>query len=196
MPSGHRLQRKLLRHHRSGHDRQRPLQLLPGHAGKEDVRTGSRCWPTTPGRSPTTTCRRQPGSTTPRTSTRATPMCILSIRQGGVTSIPAAANVPDIKALDRGLSDIDHPSAFSVSYVYATAEAHQGPRVVQALANGWRTSGLIQHHSGDPSPLTWHRITLHRPEPGPRAARLHPVGLLQDKTMRAIARLANPASTG
>jgi len=26
---------------------------------------------------------------------------------------------------------------------------HTGPRVLQAVANGWRTSGLIQRHSGD-----------------------------------------------
>ena len=32
------------------------------------------------------------------------------------TNMPAAAAVPDIKALDRGVSDIDHPQVFSVSY--------------------------------------------------------------------------------
>jgi hypothetical protein len=65
------------------------------------------------------------------------------------TNIPAAAYVPDIKVLDRGLSDIDHPSALSVSYVYALPKLHQGARALQAVANGWRTSGLFQHHSGD-----------------------------------------------
>ena len=65
------------------------------------------------------------------------------------TGIPAAAYVADIKALDRGLSDIDHPIAISVSYVYQLPKLHEGPRAVQALANGWRTSGLIQHHSGE-----------------------------------------------
>jgi hypothetical protein len=65
------------------------------------------------------------------------------------TGIPAASYVPDIKALDRGLSDIDHPQAISVSYVYAFPQLHQGFRALQAVANGWRTSGLIQHHSGD-----------------------------------------------
>jgi hypothetical protein len=67
----------------------------------------------------------------------------------GVANIPAAAYVPDIKALDRGLSDIDHPSALSVSYVYDLPKLHQGYRALQAVANGWRTSGLFQHHSGD-----------------------------------------------
>jgi hypothetical protein len=63
--------------------------------------------------------------------------------------IPAAARVADIKALDRGLSDIDHPNVFSASYVYELPKLNQGFRVVRAITNGWRTSGLIQHHSGD-----------------------------------------------
>ncbi len=67
----------------------------------------------------------------------------------GATGIPAASYVPDIKALDRGISDIDHPQAISVSYVYELPKLHRGFRAVQAVANGWRTSGLIQHHSGD-----------------------------------------------
>ena len=63
--------------------------------------------------------------------------------------VPSAAIVPDIKALDRGLSDIDHPHVISVSYVYELPKLHEGFRAVRALTNGWRTSGLIQHHSGD-----------------------------------------------
>jgi hypothetical protein len=35
----------------------------------------------------------------------------------GATGVPPAAYVTDIKALDRGLSDIDHPNVFSFSYV-------------------------------------------------------------------------------
>jgi hypothetical protein len=66
-----------------------------------------------------------------------------------VAGIPAAARVADIKALDRGLSDIDHPNVFSASYVYDLPKLHQGFRVVRGITNGWRTSGLIQHHSGD-----------------------------------------------
>jgi hypothetical protein len=65
------------------------------------------------------------------------------------TGIPAAAIVPDIKALDRGYSDLDHPSALSISYVYDLPKLHQGFRALQTVANGWRTSGLIQRHSGD-----------------------------------------------
>jgi hypothetical protein len=67
----------------------------------------------------------------------------------GATGIPAAAIVPDIKALDRGLSDIDHPHVVSISYVYELPKLHTGFRAVRAVTNGWRTSGLIQHHSGD-----------------------------------------------
>ena len=67
----------------------------------------------------------------------------------GATNIPAAAYVSDIKALDRGLSDLDHPQAFSVSYEWALPKVTGGLRVVQAILNGWQTSGLIQAHSGD-----------------------------------------------
>lgn len=63
--------------------------------------------------------------------------------------VPAAAIVPDIKALDRGRSDIDKPHALSASYVYELPKMHEGNRYVKYAVNGWRTSGLIQHHSGD-----------------------------------------------
>jgi hypothetical protein len=63
--------------------------------------------------------------------------------------VPAAAYVPDIKALDRGLSDIDHPNVISISYVYELPKMTQGYRALRAVVNGWRTSGLIQHRSGD-----------------------------------------------
>lgn len=65
------------------------------------------------------------------------------------TGIPAAAMVTDIKALDRGISDIDHPSVVSVSYVYDVPKLHNGNRILKYAANGWRTSGLIQRRSGD-----------------------------------------------
>lgn len=65
------------------------------------------------------------------------------------TNVPAAAIVPDIKALDRGLSDIDHPHAFSLSYDWIFPKLNTGFRPFQAVVNGWRTSGSFQHHSGD-----------------------------------------------
>ena len=65
------------------------------------------------------------------------------------TNVPAAALVPDIKALDRGVSDIDHPQAISVSYEWAPPKLNTGVRALRAVVNGWRTSGLVQHHSGD-----------------------------------------------
>jgi hypothetical protein len=65
------------------------------------------------------------------------------------TGIPAAAIVPDIKALDRGRSDIDKPIAMSYSYVYQLPKLRNGNAALRYAANGWRTSGLIQHHSGD-----------------------------------------------
>jgi hypothetical protein len=63
--------------------------------------------------------------------------------------VPAAAYVSDIKALDRGLSDIDHPHAISFSYMYGLPKMHSGLHALNYVANGWRTTGLIQHHSGD-----------------------------------------------
>jgi hypothetical protein len=65
------------------------------------------------------------------------------------TNVPAAAIVPDIKALDRGVSDIDHPQAISLSYVWAFPKLNTGYRVMRAVVNDWRTSGTLQHHSGD-----------------------------------------------
>jgi hypothetical protein len=65
------------------------------------------------------------------------------------TNIPGAALVPDIKALDRGLSDIDHPQAFSVSYEWAFPKLNNGLGFLRAVVNDWRTSGLVQSHSGD-----------------------------------------------
>jgi hypothetical protein len=65
------------------------------------------------------------------------------------TGIPAAARVTDIKALDRGLSDIDHPLAISVSYMYDLPKLHNGNSALQFIANGWSVSGLVQHRSGD-----------------------------------------------
>ena len=63
--------------------------------------------------------------------------------------IPSASYAPDIKALDRGHSDIDHPNVFSASYVYELPKLGRGDRLARAIVNGWLVSGIIQHHSGD-----------------------------------------------
>jgi len=65
------------------------------------------------------------------------------------TNMPTGASVSDIKALDRGLSDIDHPQVFSVSYEWAPPKINNGFSVIRAVLNDWRTSGLVQSHSGD-----------------------------------------------
>jgi hypothetical protein len=65
------------------------------------------------------------------------------------TNMPAGAMVSDIKALDRGISDIDKPHAMSFSYVYQLPKLNKGNSILRYAANGWRTSGLVQHHSGD-----------------------------------------------
>jgi hypothetical protein len=74
---------------------------------------------------------------------------VFPLYPSNATGIPAAAYVRDIKAFDRGISDIDHPNALSISYVYDLPKLHEGFHALQAVANGWRTSGLIQRHSGD-----------------------------------------------
>jgi Carboxypeptidase regulatory-like domain len=53
------------------------------------------------------------------------------------------------KALDYGPSDFDHPNVFSASYVYQVPKLGEGNGFLKAVVNGWRISGLIQHHSGD-----------------------------------------------
>jgi len=65
------------------------------------------------------------------------------------TGMPSGSMVTDIKALDRGHSDIDKPHAISISYVYSLPKITRGSSILKYAANGWRTSGLIQHHSGD-----------------------------------------------
>jgi hypothetical protein len=66
------------------------------------------------------------------------------------SNMPAGAYAfSDIKALDRGLSDIDHPQAFSIAYEWDPPKLNGGDRIFRALVNGWRTSGLVQSHSGD-----------------------------------------------
>jgi hypothetical protein len=74
----------------------------------------------------------------------------LTIPSSLLTNAPNAAWRPaDIKALDRGRSDIDHPHVISVSYVYEFPKMHNGNKAVKYVVNGWRTSGLIQHRSGE-----------------------------------------------
>jgi hypothetical protein len=74
---------------------------------------------------------------------------VFPLYPSNAANMPLASQVLDIKALDRGRSDIDKPQAISFSYVYALPKLHNGNSVLRYIANGWRTSGLIQHHSGD-----------------------------------------------
>jgi hypothetical protein len=67
----------------------------------------------------------------------------------GATGIPAAAYSTDIGALDRGLSDIDHPILVSISYMYDLPKLRNGNSALKFIVNGWSTSGLITHRSGD-----------------------------------------------
>lgn len=74
---------------------------------------------------------------------------VYPIYPADATGIPAAARVPDVKALDIGNSDIDHPIIFSLSYVYSLPTLHNGSNFLRSLANGWSTSGIVSHQSGD-----------------------------------------------
>jgi hypothetical protein len=66
------------------------------------------------------------------------------------SNMPAGAYAfPNYKALDRGRSDIDKPHVISFSYVWEFPKLHEGNPILKEVVNGWRTSGLIQHHSGD-----------------------------------------------
>jgi hypothetical protein len=74
---------------------------------------------------------------------------VYPVYPSNAVNIPAAAIVPDIKALDRGVSDIDHPQVLSLSYVWTFPKLHEGFAPLRAIVNDWRTSGTFQHHSGD-----------------------------------------------
>ena len=73
---------------------------------------------------------------------RANRMCILCIpraRQGYRRRRMSS----DPRALDRGLSDIDHPILVSVSYVYDLPKLRNGNSALKYIVNGWSTAGLI-----------------------------------------------------
>jgi hypothetical protein len=65
------------------------------------------------------------------------------------TGIPAAAYASNPGALDRGLSDIDHPILVSISYVWEVPKLRNGNSALKFIVNGWSTAGLITHRSGD-----------------------------------------------
>jgi Carboxypeptidase regulatory-like domain len=74
---------------------------------------------------------------------------VYPVYPAGAINMPAAALVADYKVLDRGRSDIDHPNVLSASYVYEPPKMTNGNFILKGIVNGWRTAGLIQHHSGD-----------------------------------------------
>ncbi|MGD0345604.1 MAG: carboxypeptidase regulatory-like domain-containing protein [Terracidiphilus sp.] len=92
-----------------------------------------------------------------------------------MSNAPAGAYAfPDIKALDRGLSDIDHPQVLSLSYVWDLPKVHGGFSVLRALVNDWNTSGTFQHHSGD-------ALTIYT------SGDISDTGLSQDRAVRNYA---------
>jgi hypothetical protein len=73
----------------------------------------------------------------------------------GVTSAGAGNSYvlpvyePNFKRLDHGASDFDHRNVVSLSYVWKFPAVHEGPAFARAIINGWQSTGLIQHRSGD-----------------------------------------------
>jgi hypothetical protein len=59
-------------------------------------------------------------------------------------------NMPNFKRLDYGPSVFDHRNNISLSYVWTIPEYSKGPLAIRAVIDGWRTSGIIGIHSGDP----------------------------------------------
>lgn len=74
---------------------------------------------------------------------------VYPIYPADATGIPAAARAPNVKALDTGNSQIDHPIIISLSYVYSLPTLRNGNHFLRSLANGWSTSGLFGTQSGD-----------------------------------------------
>jgi Carboxypeptidase regulatory-like domain len=74
---------------------------------------------------------------------------VYPIYPANATGIPAAAQVQNVKALDTGNSQIDHPIIISLSYVYSLPTFRNGSRLLRSFANGWSTSGIFSTQSGD-----------------------------------------------
>jgi len=72
----------------------------------------------------------------------------------GASNMPAGAYPTNIKALDHGVSDLNHSHVISVSYTYILPKLNNRNGLLKAIANGWRTNGLLQRHSGDALTLT------------------------------------------
>jgi hypothetical protein len=74
----------------------------------------------------------------------------------GVTSAGAGNSYvlplyePNYKRLDHGASDFDHRNVISFAYVWTIPTLHEGPGAVKFILNGWQTTGLFQHRTGDP----------------------------------------------
>jgi hypothetical protein len=104
------------------------------------------------------------------------------------SGVPAAASwrPKDIKALDHGPADLDHRLFGSLSYVYDLPKVHNGNAILKGLFNGWRTSGLVQYHTGD-------ALTIRA------GSDISGTGLNQDRGVRTFGLpvyASNPSGTG
>jgi hypothetical protein len=130
----------------ASHDRFAHFNSLPGHAGKEDVP-----WPVAAGQLHLVEVLDDMPQATRVNNTEdlnaGRILCVSSLSRNAPPEYPRLPMCPDIKALDRGLSDIDHPQAISFSYVYELPKLHQG------IACSGTGCQRLAHQRSDPAPL-------------------------------------------
>jgi hypothetical protein len=70
---------------------------------------------------------------------------------GGGNSFVYPFTMSNFKALDYGPTEFDHQNVVAASYVYKEPKVmNDAPAALRYLLNGYETTGLFQHRSGDP----------------------------------------------
>ena len=70
---------------------------------------------------------------------------------GGGNSFVYPITMANFKALDYGPTEFDHQNVVAASYVYKEPKImNDAPHALHYLVNGYETTGLVQHRSGDP----------------------------------------------
>jgi len=74
---------------------------------------------------------------------------------GGGNSFVYPFTMANFKALDYGPTEFDHRNVAEASYVYKEPKVmNDAPAALRYLVNGYETTGLFQHRSGDPLTIT------------------------------------------
>ena len=74
---------------------------------------------------------------------------------GGGNSFVYPITMANFKALDYGPTEFDHQNVVASSYVYKEPKImNDAPAALRYLVNGYETTGLVQHRSGDPLTIT------------------------------------------